>query len=75
MSTARTHLVVTGEPSAEQLAAVVVAIVLRSRTPSIEPGQAAGGTWAAPARHMTGRPAELGPGAWRAAGWLPPPTR
>ncbi|MBB5476136.1 acyl-CoA carboxylase epsilon subunit [Micromonospora parathelypteridis] len=70
MSTAMPRLVVHGDPSDEELATIVVAALLRSRSAA-----AAGAAWAAPARRMTGRPVELGQGAWRTAGWMPPPTR
>ncbi|MEV1332770.1 acyl-CoA carboxylase epsilon subunit [Micromonospora costi] len=56
--------VVRGIPTAEELAALVGAIVVRSR-PTAAPAPAARSAWA-----RSGRPAGVaaGPGAWRASG-------
>ncbi|MGW0215949.1 acyl-CoA carboxylase subunit epsilon [Micromonospora chokoriensis] len=52
--------VVRGVPTAEELAALVGAIVIRSR-PAVAPAPKTASAWA-----RSGRPA--GPGGWRAAG-------
>ncbi|MEH1097597.1 acyl-CoA carboxylase epsilon subunit [Micromonospora sp. CPCC 205561] len=57
--------VVRGAPTAEELAALVGAIVVRSR-PAAAPPRTAASAWA-----RSGRPAATavaGPGAWRASG-------
>ena len=57
--------VVRGEPSPEELAAVVAVVFARRRATGAEPAPAAPSLWAAPQL----RPAlSGGPGAWRASG-------
>ncbi|SCL18982.1 Acyl-CoA carboxylase epsilon subunit [Micromonospora rhizosphaerae] len=58
--------VVRGVPTAEELAALVGAIVLRSR-PTAAPAPVAVSTWARSARPAGATPV-AGPGAWRASG-------
>ncbi|MVA76458.1 acyl-CoA carboxylase subunit epsilon [Auraticoccus sp. F435] len=58
--------VVAGDPTAEELAAVVV--VLQSRAPAPPPPPARPSAWAAPARRHR-RPLVPGPGAWQASAW------
>lgn len=58
--------VVRGVPTAEELAALVGAIVVRTR-PAAAPAPVAGSTWARSARPAAAAFA-AGPGAWRASG-------
>ncbi|SCG65984.1 Acyl-CoA carboxylase epsilon subunit [Micromonospora coxensis] len=58
--------VVRGVPTAEELAALVGAIVARSR-PVAAPAPAAVSTWARSARPAAATPG-VGPGAWRSSG-------
>ncbi|TYB91969.1 acyl-CoA carboxylase subunit epsilon [Micromonospora sp. WP24] len=57
--------VVRGVPTAEELAALVGAVVTRSR-PAAAPAPAAASAWARSGRPTIGVTA--GPGAWRASG-------
>jgi Acyl-CoA carboxylase epsilon subunit len=62
--------VVAGDPSAEELAALTVALsaVLAARGgPALQPGRAASG-WADRSR-MMGAPPSPGPDAWRRSAW------
>ena len=58
--------VVTGEPSAEELAALTVVVAALSQRRD-RPRPTPVGAWAAPAG-LVRRPLQVGPGGWRAAG-------
>jgi hypothetical protein len=58
--------VVRGEPTPEELAALVAVLAARSPAPAAEPGARAGGGWGDHARAMRA-PLPHGPGRWRAA--------
>ncbi|MFF5177439.1 acyl-CoA carboxylase subunit epsilon [Micromonospora sp. NPDC000316] len=60
--------IVRGVPTAEELAALVGAIVVRSR-PAAAPTRATASTWARSAR-PAGTTSSAGPGGWRTAGLL-----
>ena len=57
--------VVRGEPSAEQLAALIAVVTARASAPAAEAGSAVRPLWAAPVLRSA---LAHGPGAWRASG-------
>jgi hypothetical protein len=58
--------IVRGEPTAEELAALVA--VVTARATAAPPQTAAGSAWTDRSRLVRQSPAP-GPGAWRASGW------
>jgi hypothetical protein len=68
MSTERAHLrIVRGDPSPEELAALLAVVSARAAAAEPEGDEAAGSAgsaWADPARRLRAMPA-TGPGAWR----------
>ena len=59
--------VVKGEPTAEEMAALVTVVAARAASRSAPPGEPRRSAWAAPERRLR-RPLLTGPGAWRSFG-------
>ncbi|MDI2130982.1 acyl-CoA carboxylase subunit epsilon [Yinghuangia seranimata] len=60
--------IVRGEPTPEELAAIVTVIAAKAAGGGAEAPAAAPSEWNAPARRIR-RPLRPGAGAWRASGW------
>lgn len=60
--------IVRGEPTAEELAAIVAVVAARAASGGAAESPAVRSEWNAPARQAR-TPLRPGPGAWRASGW------
>ncbi len=58
--------VVRGDPTAEEIAALVAVLTARGRTSGPPPQRPRRSTWSDPSRRVR-RPLSHGPGAWRAS--------
>lgn len=69
-ATAATPLlrVVKGEPTAEQLAALIAVVAARASAGGSAPAAKPRSEWGHPAR-LHRPPLRIGPGAWRASAW------